>query len=208
MAKFFTPPVDSNALPTILALAVNDDLNDTSDTYSASSLSSYSSGMTPRDLPRRQRIPLTISDWVSRACTDVPEHQKHQKAIEYLNYFISTGLKQGLTNDSHPIAILRDALTEIGTPDPPEMGIAIRRVAHLSLSPPCYTAQLRDFVFNDIPVFNIWDSIALIYSVAVEDVFCDREVDLFLYQLRLIFAPMRKTSIWGSDYCPSTVAAS
>lgn len=208
MAKFVTPPVDSNALPTILALAVNDDFNDTSNTYSSSSLSSYSSGRTPRDPPRRQRIPLTISDWVSRASTDVPNHQKHQKAIEYLNYFISMGLKQGLTNDSHPIAILRDALTEIGTPDPLEMGMAIRRVAHLSLSPPGYTAQLRDFVFNDIPVFNIWDSIALIYSLAVEDVFCDREVDLFLYQLRLIFGAMRKTSIWGSDYCPSTVAAS
>jgi len=78
------------------------------------------------------------------------------------------------------------------------MQIAIRRVAHLSLDPPNYTAQLRDFVFNDIPVFNIW----------AEDVFCDREVDLFLYQLRLIFAAMRKTSIWGNDYCPSTVAAS
>jgi len=57
-------------------------------------------------------------------------------------------------------------------------------------------------------VFNIWDSIALIYSLAAEDIFCDREVDLFLYQLRLIFSAMRQTGIWSSDYFPSTVAAS
>ena len=154
----------------------------------ASSLSSNSSGRTPRDLIIRERIPLTISDWAIRASTDIPTHQRQQRAIEYLAYFINVmGLKQGLHNDSHPIAILRDAFTEIGAPNPQQMGRAIRRVAHLSLSPPNYTAQLRDFVFNDIPVFNIWDSVALIYSLAVEDVFCDREGDLFLYQLRLIF---------------------
>ena len=36
MAEFVTPPVDSDALSTILALAVNDDLDDTFDTYSSS----------------------------------------------------------------------------------------------------------------------------------------------------------------------------
>ena len=48
----------------------------------------------------------------------------------------------------------------------------------------------------------------MIYSLTAEDVLCDREVDLFLYQLRLIFTATRKTSIWDSEYCPSTVAAS
>ena len=62
-----------STLPTILALAVNDDLNDTSDTYNSSSLSSNSSGRTPRDLIIRERIPLTISDWAIRASTEKPD---------------------------------------------------------------------------------------------------------------------------------------
>ena len=208
MERLVIPPVDPNAVPTILALAVHDDLNDEPDTYTSSSLSTNSSGNPSRDLSVQNRIPLTISDWSSRASTHVPKHQSQQTAIEYLNYFLKMGLNQGLRNDSHPIAILQDSLNEIGSPNPSQQNIAIRRVAHNRLNPTTFTLQLRDFAFNEIPVFNVWDAITLIYSLAVEDVYCDREVDLFLYQLRLIFISMRNTEIWSSDYCPSTVAAS
>ena len=208
MSKLVSPPVDPNALPTIFALAVKDDLKGGSDTYSSSSLSTNSSGKPPRNLSVRDRIPLTISDWSTRASTVIPAQQCKQTAIEYLNYFVNMGLTQGLRNDSHPIAILQHSLSELGVPEPEEENSGIRRVAHNRLNAPGFTQQLRDFVYNDIPVFNIWDSVALIYSLAAEDVFCDREVDLFLYQLRLIFNAMRKTTIWSTDYFPSTVAAS
>ena len=208
MAKLVTPPVDSNALPTILALAVHDDLDNESDIYSSSSLSTNSSGRPPRDLSVQDRIPLAISDWSTRASLDIPTHETHQTAIEYLTYFVNMGLKQGLLNDSHPIAILRHSLNELGAQNPQQQQIAIRRVAHNRLNPPTFTLQLREFIFNEIPIFNIWDAITLIYSISVEDVFCDREVDLFLYQLRLIFNSMKATRIWGTDHIPSTVAAS
>jgi hypothetical protein len=41
-----------------------------------------------------------------------------------------------------------------------------------------YTQILRDFVYNEIPVFNVWDAIALIFSISIEDVFCEREAEL------------------------------
>jgi hypothetical protein len=93
MSKLVTPPVNPNALPTILALAVQDDLHDGSDTYSSSSLSTNSSGKPPRNLSVRDRIPLTISDWSTRASTVISAHQRQQTAIDYLNYFVNMGLK-------------------------------------------------------------------------------------------------------------------
>ena len=120
MSKLVTPPVDPNTLPTILALAVQDDLNDGSDTYSSSSLSTNSSGKPPRNLSVRDRIPLTISDWSTRATTVIPPNQCKQTAIDYLKYFVNMGLKQGLKNDSHPIAILQHSLSELGVPEPKE----------------------------------------------------------------------------------------
>jgi hypothetical protein len=64
-------------------------------------------------------------------------------------------------------------LSELGVPEPEEENSGINRVADNRLNAPGFTQQLRDFVYNDVPVFNIWDSIALIYSLAAEDVFCD-----------------------------------
>jgi len=125
MSKLVTPPVDPNALPTIFALAVQDDLNDDSDTYSSSSLSTNSSGKSPRNLSVRDRIPLTISDWSTRASTVIPPHQCQQTAIEYLKYFVSMGLKQGLKQESHPIAILQHSLYELGVPEPPKNKISV-----------------------------------------------------------------------------------
>ena len=139
---------------------------------------------------RHSRISLTISDWAKRASRVVPEHQKNQAGIEFLTYFKDLGL-QHLSPNSRPIAILDQSLNELGAPNPPVFNSGIRRVAHTRLYPTTYTLQLREFVFNEIPVFNIWDAIALIYSISVENVFSDREAELFLYQLRLILKSMR-----------------
>ena len=171
---------------------MNDNLAEDSD--SSSSLTSYSFGEADRaTVNRYSRIPLTISDWAKRASVVIPESQKKQTGIEFLTYFKNIGL-QHLSGNSHPIAILDRSLNELGAINPPEFGSGIRRVAHARLNPLTYTLQLREFVFDDIPVFNIWDVIALIYSISVEDVFCDTEVELYLYQLRLILKSMRNTN--------------
>lgn len=204
--NFVIPPIDSRTLPTFLAISVNDDLTDDSD--SSSSLTSFSSGDADRaTVNGHSRIPLTISDWAKRASLVVPVDQKNQAAIEFLTYFKNIGL-QHLGRNSHPIAILDQSLNELGAINPPVLNSAIRRVAHARVNPTTYTLQLREFVFNEIPVFNIWDAIALIYSISVEDVFCDKEAELFLYQLRLILKSMRNTNCWSGDFVPSTVAAS
>ena len=204
--NFIIPPVDPNIVPTFLAISMNDDLKH--DTSSASSsLTSLSLGDANRATSIKSRIPLAISDWAKRAFLDIPAHEKNQAAIEFLTYFKDIGL-QHLSPDSHPIAILDHSLNELGAENPPQYESGIRRVAHKRLNTTSYSLQLRNFVFNEIPIFNIWDAIALIYSISVEDVFCDKEAELFLYQLRLIFIAMQNTKCWGADYLPSTVAAS
>jgi hypothetical protein len=71
-----------------------------SDTYSSSSLSTNSSGKPPRNLSVRDLIPLTISDWSTRASTVIPAHQR-QQAIDYLNslairsLFVSSAWNRG-----------------------------------------------------------------------------------------------------------------
>ena len=204
--SFIIPPVDPNIVPTFLALSLNDDLKH--DTFSASSsLTSLSLGDAKRATSIKSRIPLAISDWAKRASLSIPADEKTQTAIELLTYFKNIGL-QHLSPDSHPIAILDHSLNELRAENPPQFESGIRRVAHKRLNITSYSLQLRNFVFNEIPIFDIWDAIALIYSVSVEDVFYDQEAELFLYQLRLIFIAMQNTKCWGADYLPSTVAAS
>ena len=200
------PPVEPRTLSTFLAISVNDDLADDSD--ATSSLTGFSFGDADRaTVTRNSRIPLTISDWAKRPSLIVPAHQKNEAAIQMLTYFKNLGL-QHLSHDSRPITLLDQSLSELRAIDPPVVNSGIRRVAHTRLNPKTYTLQLREFVFNEIPVFNIWDAIALIYSISVENVFSDREVELFLYQLRLILNSMRNTNCWSGDFFPSTVAAS
>lgn len=69
-----------------------------------------------------------------------------------------------------------------------------RRIAHQRGQPVEYPSNTRHFVFNRIPVFNIWDAIALIYTISIEDVFCEREAELYLYQLRLVAISLTETS--------------
>ena len=72
--NFIIPPVDSNIVPTFLAISVNDNLADDSDSSTSSSLTSFSLGDAKKVTAIRSRIPLAISDWAKRASLDIPAH--------------------------------------------------------------------------------------------------------------------------------------
>jgi hypothetical protein len=141
--------------------------------------------------------------WELRANSPVSASNSKAKAQEFIPYFLDFGLKQ-LQPTSLPIKILQDALTEMGAVEPLEAHRQERRITHNRQQPANFTAQLRDFVFNEIPVFNIWDSIALIYSISIEDVFRDREAELYEYQLKLIWQTAKATNWWIGNHMPST----
>jgi hypothetical protein len=200
--------------PTLLALAAREGLanidDNTSSVYSISSLASLSKGDGTKTLllsSSQSDIPLIINHWAQQAAQPRSTSPQKDQGKSFIQTFIDIGIAHGLGPDSHPISVLREALRELSNDHAPKEGSARRCVAHNSLVRPSFTAQLRDFVFDGIPVFNIWDSIALIYSISIEPTSSDREVELFLYQLRLIFISMRNTRCWGSDHFPSTVAA-
>ena len=187
----------------------NVDDNMSSD-YSLSSLASFSKGDSSKTLflsSSQSDIPLVINHWAQRAAQPRAISPQKDQGKLFLQTFIDISIAHGLGPDSHPISILRAALNELADDNAPEEGSARRRVAHNSLVHPSFAVQLRGFIFDGIPVFNIWDSIALIYSISIEPISTDREIELFLYQLRLILISMRNTHCWGSDHFPSTVAA-
>ena len=163
--------------PTLLALAARDGLTNIDDNLSSVSSSSSLPSLSKNDSNKT----------TTQACPNLP--QEDQGKV-FLETFIDIGTSHGLQPDSHPINILKEALKELSKDNPSQEGSARRCIAHNSLVPPSFTVQLREFVFDEIPVFNIWDSIALIYSTSIERIHSDREVELFLYQLRLILLCM------------------
>lgn len=194
------PPVDSILVPTLLGLEVNESFRD--DESDASSTLSTISKCGDQVIPKGYRIGLHVADWFARATMVVLPADSCEKARELIQYFLDIGLER-LAPNSHPIGILREALREMGYIDAERQE---RRIAHKRCQPVEYTAELCEFVFNRIPVFNIWDAIALIYTISIEDIFCEREAELYLYQLRLVAVALTATGWFTKRYIPSTTA--
>jgi hypothetical protein len=190
----------------LLGLEVNASLReDVSDT--SSTLTTLSQGDDARTtVINTPCIPLTLADWEKRATIDVPADKSKTQARQLIQYFVNCGLNHLSQDGSHPITILRDPLRDIDDANAPKYLRQERRIAYRE---PLfkYTQMLRDFVYNKIPVFIMWDTIALIYSVSIEDVFCDREAE-FCYQLKLISQALKKTDWFSSgSYFPATTQA-
>jgi hypothetical protein len=202
-SKLVNSQLDPSLVQTLLGVSVNESFKD-DEPDSSSSLTSPSSGSASQaTVVKTECIPLALANWEKRAVEPVSKDQSKVKAQELIQFFLTYGLQQ-LAPESHPIQILKKALEEMGAVYPKERDLAIRRVAHNRLNAKSYTGQLRDFIFNDMPVFNIWDSIALIYTISIEDIFCDREAELYEYQLKLITKAARATGWWSGDYVPAT----
>jgi hypothetical protein len=108
---------------------------------------------------------------------------------------------QHLAHNSHPINLLQTALREMNDVNAPKAKQQVRRITYRRL-PFEYTQMLRDFVYNEIPVFNVWDAIALIFSISIEDVFCEREAELYCHQLKLISLALKILIGSAADISP------
>lgn len=206
-----SPSLAPVLFPILLAVGVNRDLNDgdADDSASTSSkLTTFSQGNSAKATAvNADHIPLSLADWGNRAATTVSPAQSRSAARELVQYFLDFGQRAGLQPDSRPLQILRAALDEINAINPAEANRQSRRAAHTRENPPSYTLRLREYVFNEVPLFNVWDAMALVYSISIEDIRVDKEAELYLYQLRLIMRAAYETKWWARDFLPTTVQA-
>ena len=76
-------------------------------------------------------------------------------------------------------------------------------------SAPSFTATLQDYVLREIRLFNILEAMCWIYTCCIpsEKILTDRDAELYLYQLLLIFKALKETKWLARELIPSTIAA-
>lgn len=201
------------------ALVLRRDLNIPDDTISVHSTISSTSATTigsrssPPPPAQELGIPLEIRAWVEHANSTRKSNEDWRlKAHKILRYFIETGTTFGLT-DTPYVQMLQAAAEACERGSRPKAAARLTRAEKTSQktrgTAPSHAATLGAFVINEIPIFNIFEAICWIYSCAVDvdSILTDRDVELHLYQLRCIFAALKKTSWWAPDSLPSTIAA-
>ena len=86
---------------------------------------------------------------------------------------------------------------------------ADRMVQKTVQNAPSYSTNLHGFELPNIPLFNVFEAICWIYTCSVDSdqILTDREVELYLFQLYLIFKTLKNSCWIGSKSFPSTIAA-
>jgi hypothetical protein len=158
-------------------------------------------------------IKLHLDTWHNNAFespseTDVDKRSRFRYILEY---FIKLATLNDL-DDTPALTKLQDAFNQTM----PVKGILkhvevkdrtqSKMVALLISSTPEKT--YRDFAFSKFPIFNIFDAIALIYTVCVGEIKVEQDAEFHLLQLKYILNSITSTGYIPKHACPSTVAAS
>lgn len=80
-----------------------------------------------------------------------------------------------------------------------------REPTFVSLAP---DSRVRQLLFQDFPLHNFFDALALLYTLCVDDILTDREGELYLLQLRFVARAFLATGYFSRAYFPATVGAS
>jgi hypothetical protein len=209
-----------NSLHTSLsALALRRDLDiadnniSVHSTISSTSTTTIGSRSSPPPPAQEVGITLEIRAWAEHANSTCKSNEDGRlKAHKILKYFIETGTTFGLT-DTPYVQMLQAAAEACERGSRPKVAARLTRAEKISQKTRgtalSHAATLGTFVVNDIPIFNIFEAICWIYSCAidVDSILTDRDVELHLYQLRCIFAALKKTSWWAPSSLPSPIAA-
>ena len=148
--------------------------------------------LTPLEFPRtptidsiKPQIELKIAYWYENFKSPKANDEKAWNVLNYL-FQIAAGV-HGF-HGSPPFNILDEAKKMLegsmkpgNASNPPSRNSRIQtRSNHVS-----FTSNLRGFIFDQFPVFNLWDAIALTYLICAEPIHSTRRAELHLYQLYL-----------------------
>lgn len=176
----------------------------------SSQLTSFSAS-SPSIPTSSAKIELHIGKWAKvadRPVTTVEDGIAKVRGI--LTYFISAACENGLGN-TPAVATLTSAIETARRGLDPNNTTPIiwtdKVSQHTRAHTPSYTLQLKTFVVNSFPLFNIFDAMAFIYTICVEDLFIPRECELHLYQFRLLIRAFYHNMWHNRKFLPTTVAA-
>jgi hypothetical protein len=199
---------------TLLALSIRRDLGiDDANESISSSLTRFSS-VSPQSSPPfdlQEGIPLHIAHWGHLAVDTVQSQDDGRlRVYKVFEYFVEAAKEFGL-GQSPSVSILMEAMRVCSQAGPDVSQIpGSQRIAQKTRSTaPSHAANLRGFVSNEIPLFNVHEAICWIYTCCVESdqILTDREAELYLYQLHLIFFALKQTGWFGTKFFPTTIAA-
>lgn len=167
-------------------------------------------------------IPLDLPRWISLRASH-PTANDVDQVRKVLQYFLDVAT-DNLLNDTVAAHKLKQALKLVDSIQP-QTDIAsipiISRTSYAEARLPLiqienqilssndfwrYGASLSRAAVYEVPIFNIWDSISLIYTLCVEDIHTDLRAELHLFQFRTIIRIL-STHWYRKSYSPSTVAA-
>jgi hypothetical protein len=166
-------------------------------------------------LPDNQnKICLNLQMWANVFAESVDTVDTQRSRIDkLLNFFINVATRNGLET-TPAVQSLQDALSILRRGDDFSRLAKIQWRERISqLSVPTKTTQklienLGKLCIHGAPLFNIWDSMAFLYTLCVEDVKTQLGAELHLYQFRLIIAAFRACTYFPKYAGPVTVAAS
>ena len=200
---------------TLSAIALQKDigiLDDTSSLISSFTSPSQSRQSTPSLFRGSNGIPLHLADWARRA-KEQPQSSDdgRKKACKIFELFVEAGTGFGL-QDTPCIKKLQKAIdvcnNHVSKKDISMLPRAERIVQHTRAKAPTFTANLRNFVVEEIPIFNVLEAMCWVYTccIAADEIRTDRDAECYLYQLMLIFEALKASKWLGADI-PTTVAA-
>jgi hypothetical protein len=171
------------------------------------------------DLGGRYKIPLDISYWNELLEQAIPTNDV-TKVETILQYFVYVGTKNGL-QDTPAVQKLNNALqfTRIqpGRETSWQMRYShsqevwpLQQNPQITINSPDDLSTAMNSLMTDatcnVPLFNIWDSISLLYTLCVEPVSDALRAELHLYQFRTIIRALAQHPYFAV-YSPSTTAA-
>jgi len=158
-------------------------------------------------------IKLHLDTWHINAFKSPSESDEDKRSrFRYiLKYFIKLATLNNL-DDTPALTKLRDAWNQTLPVKGELKNVEVKdrmqskKIALLITSTPEKT--YRDFAFSKFPIFNIFDAIALIYTVCIGEITVEQDAEFHLLQLKYILKSISSTGYISKHACPSTVAAS
>jgi hypothetical protein len=162
--------------------------------------------LTPIDSPTEPKITtsnisLKIAHWY---CNLKSNKSKEEKAHAVLDYILKVAAAVEGFQNSVPYNIILNTKCQLEMGSATQSIRAQEKVQTRSQMIP-FTQKLRDFVFDNFPVFNLWDALALAYTICAEPIYTTKGAELHLYQFYILTKTLGE---WVGDgpYFPSTLA--
>ena len=197
------------------AVSLQKELDDNDSISSASSSStSPSTREHHRQYPPRgdsNGITLDLYHWARYSqYQPASDEEGRQRAVNIFQYFANVATSFGM-KDLTCVSLIQEAL------DVCTQGITAGQ--NVSRAPRIALKCLKDsprldyervgVLLNNIPIFNVLEAICWVYTSCVDSdaIRSDRQAELYLYQLYLIFKALKNTRWVTSRIMPSTIAA-